>query len=94
MNVREYLNSNILIFDGSMGTYFASKYKTSYEKCELANIKDSSLVYDIHKEYIDAGCKAIKTNTFAANLMELGGDEKLLEEVIAAGWEKAVKAAD
>ena len=65
MNVREYLDSNILVFDGSMGTYFASKYKTSYEKCELANIKDSTLVYDIHKEYIDAGCKAIKTNTFA-----------------------------
>ena len=68
MNVREYLDNNILIFDGAMGTYFASKYKETYDKCELANIENSSLVYDIHREYIDAGCKAIKTNTFAANL--------------------------
>ena len=92
MNVREYLDNNILIFDGAMGTYFASKYKETYDKCELANIENSSLVYDIHREYIDAGCKAIKTNTFAANLSEIK-DEELLENVISKGWEIAVRAA-
>ena len=93
MNVREYLDNNILIFDGAMGTYFASKYKETYDKCELANIENSSLVYDIHREYIDAGCKAIKTNTFAANLSEIK-DEELLENVISKGWETAVRAAN
>lgn len=94
MTVREYLKENTLIFDGSMGTYFASKYDSALDKCELANIKNEKLVYDIHKEYIEAGCNAIKTNTFGANLPEMDFDEELLKNVVAKGWEIAQKAAE
>ena len=94
MTVREYLKENTLIFDGSMGTYFASKYDSALDKCELANIKNEKLVYDIHKEYIEAGCNAIKTNTFGANLPEMDFDEELLKNVITKGWEIAEKAAE
>ena len=64
------------------------------DKCELANIKNEKLVYDIHKEYIEAGCNAIKTNTFGANLPEMDFDEELLKNVITKGWEIAEKAAE
>ena len=40
MTVREYLKENTLIFDGSMGTYFASKYDSALDKCELDNINN------------------------------------------------------
>jgi len=93
MNVREYIKNNILIFDGSMGTYFASKYKSSYDKCELANVSNPKLIFDIHREYIQAGCKAIKTNTFAANLPEMDYNENLLKDVIEKGWQTAENAA-
>ena len=83
MTVREYLKENTLIFDGSMGTYFASKYDSALDKCELANIKNEKLVYDIHKEYIEAGCNAIKTNTFGANLPEMDFDEELFNQQLA-----------
>ncbi len=93
LTVKEYLSNNVLLFDGSMGTYFAMKYKSGIEKCELANINNEKLVYDIHREYIEAGCKAIKTNTFAANMPEMDYDESLLEKVITKGYEIATETA-
>ncbi|MDF9867020.1 5,10-methylenetetrahydrofolate reductase/methionine synthase I (cobalamin-dependent) [Bacilli bacterium PM5-3] len=54
------------IFDGSIGTYYA--FKTKEEKaCELFNISDAKTIIDIHKEYIDKGVNAIKTNSFRLN---------------------------
>ncbi|MCI1959436.1 MAG: bifunctional homocysteine S-methyltransferase/methylenetetrahydrofolate reductase [Clostridia bacterium] len=91
-NIRDYIKNNILVFDGGMGTYFASKYKTMLERCENVNLSDPMKIFAIHKEYIDAGCHAIKTNTFAANIESLG-NEKLLEEVIKSGWNLAQSAA-
>lgn len=91
-NIRDYIKNNILVFDGGMGTYFASKYKTMLERCENVNISDPTKIFAIHKEYIDAGCHAIKTNTFAANIESIG-NEKLLEEVIKSGWNLAQSAA-
>ena len=62
-SINRYLD---YIFDGSMGTYYAKK--TGLEDTgELANILDSQIIIDIHKEYIDAGVNAIKTNTFGLN---------------------------
>lgn len=92
--IRDYIKNNILLFDGSMGTYFASKYKTMLERCENVNLSDPEKIYAIHREYIEAGSHAIKTNTFAANIESLGMDTELLEKVIKSGWEIANKAAE
>ena len=82
MNIREYLKDNVLVFDGGMGTYFAAKSRTPFERCETANIVNPNQIYDIHTEYINAGCKAIKTNTFAANLDNFDGDYDYLKKII------------
>ena len=93
MSVREYLKDNVLVFDGSMGTYFAAKSRTPFERCESANVDNPEQIYNIHMEYIDSGCRAIKTNTFAANFDNFDGDYGYLKEVITKGWDIANKAA-
>ena len=48
---------------------------------------------DIHREYLEAGSKAIKTNTFAVNRVNFQGNEELVERTIQAGWKLACEAA-
>ena len=38
MEIRTYLQQQPLIFDGAMGTYFASQSDEPITNCELANI--------------------------------------------------------
>ena len=63
MNLREYLKTTNLITDGAFGTYFAAKYQTQ-DIPELANITAPEKVKKIHEEYLNAGAKFIRTNTF------------------------------
>ena len=93
-NIRDFLKHDKLIFDGSMGTYFASKYRTMAERCENVNVTDFMKIYGIHREYIEAGSHAIKTNTFAANIDNYNGDEAQLKAVLEAGWKNAELAAN
>lgn len=83
-----------LIFDGAMGTYYSSICKNPLSKCELANIYDRKTILNIHKEYINAGCTAIKTNTFSANRVSLQDDSERLSEIIKNGYEIAKEATE
>ncbi len=93
MDIRDYIKDNVLLFDGSMGTYFAEKFRDFGGSCEAANLKAPEKVREIHEEYIAAGCRAIKTNTFASNIFSCDGDENMLAEVIRAGMRIAQEAA-
>lgn len=84
---------NYLLFDGAMGTYYSSKYDNNIA-CEYANIDDSDAIYKIHREYIEAGAKAIKTNTFGANRYTLGCDQDKVNEIIYKGLELANQASE
>ena len=88
MNLRTYLQNNILLFDGAMGTYYAARNGRQHEACELANLSSPREVRDIHREYIAAGAAAIKTNTFGANRLEFS--QELCEKIIDAGWSIAM----
>ena len=55
-----------LVFDGATGTYFAARYGGS---CELASLEQPEQVLQMHRAYLDAGCQAVKTNTFALGAM-------------------------
>lgn len=63
--INEYLKENILLFDGAMGTYFSTVYEEPSYKCEYANITSPNTIREIHRRYLNAGAKAIKTNTFS-----------------------------
>ncbi len=65
MTIQQYIKDNILLFDGAMGTYYTECYKQINHTCEEANIIHKEAIIKIHKEYLEAGAKAIKTNTYS-----------------------------
>lgn len=90
MNLFE--KKDYLLFDGAMGTYYSSGYDSGIA-CEAANLLGRDSIYSIHKEYIDAGANAIKTNTFGANRFSLACDQQEVGRVIKEGWKIALDAA-
>ncbi|MEE1060696.1 MAG: bifunctional homocysteine S-methyltransferase/methylenetetrahydrofolate reductase [Ruminococcus sp.] len=88
MNIRQYLENNKLITDGSFGTYYSQKFATD-QMPELANISNGEQVLTIHKEYIQSGAKLIRTNTFASNTVLLSCDM----QAVKANINSAIKIA-
>lgn len=66
-NIREALASGVLLFDGATGTYARSLPGWPEGAVELACLTAPGRVAALHAAYIEAGCGAIKTNTFAAH---------------------------
>lgn len=84
IQIRDYLKQSKLIADGSLGTYFAKRYETE-EAPELNNLSNPERIKQIHMEYLRAGARLIRTNTFATNTAFLGTDiSKVLDNVRAA----------
>ncbi len=79
------------LFDGAFGTYYyALTGKT--DACERANLTDPELVRRIHREYLCAGSRVIRTNTFAADAFLLG-DGAELSAALRAAYEIACECA-
>lgn len=91
--LREYLKNNILITDGAMGTYYAQITDKYNVLPEFANISDLQTIEGIHQEYIAAGAKLIRTNTFSANRFALELSQQEVKKIIIAGVDIANKAA-
>lgn len=91
--IRAQIKEGLLLFDGGMGTYFAQKNRNIGSGCELSNLSQPELIREIHREYLEAGSQAIKTNTFAVNRVSFQGDEELVRRTIQAGWQLAAEAA-
>ncbi len=86
MLIKDYLKDNVVVIDGAMGTYYTEKTNEENSFCELANINNPELIKDIHKEYIEAGAKLIRTNTFSANTVTLGLNRQGVKKVIESGY--------
>ena len=71
MAIRQYLKEQNLLFDGGMGTYYAERNETAADACELASITNPKEIEAIHRAYLAAGCRAIKTNTYAVNRLRM-----------------------
>lgn len=89
MDVREYIKNNILIFDGAMGTMLQNEGLKIGENPEIFGFKNPNKLMKIHKEYLDAGCNVITTNTFGANELKLNKLGYTVEQII----ENAVNVA-
>ncbi|MFB9236403.1 methionine synthase [Plantactinospora siamensis] len=96
------LTQRILVADGAMGTmlHAADLSLADYdglEGCnEILNITRPDVVRDIHRAYFEAGADCVETNTFGANLPNLGeyGIADRIRELSAAGARLAREAAD
>ena len=71
MDIRSYLKDRILLFDGGMGTCYAERNNTAADACEWANLTNPGEIEAIHRAYREAGCQAIKTNTYAVNRLRM-----------------------
>ena len=91
--IRDYLKDHVLIFDGATGTYARMLPNYPPEAVELACLSAPHLVSSIHREYLNAGCRAIKTNTFAAHVGQAVADEAQQAAVVRAAVALARKAA-
>ncbi|MEG2525998.1 MAG: bifunctional homocysteine S-methyltransferase/methylenetetrahydrofolate reductase [Oscillospiraceae bacterium] len=93
MDFWEKLKNSTVLFDGAMGTFYTEKHGHEPEYCEFANLFYSERIESIHREYIAAGCDAIKTNTFGANTDSLDCDMETVFKIIDSGWKIASSAA-
>lgn len=90
--IRSYIAENgVLLFDGGMGTYYASRNRTSHRDCEWANLTAPGEIEAIHRAYLAVGCSAIKTNTYGANRQNFA--EKDCAAILREGWLIARRAA-
>lgn len=88
---KEELKQSKLICDGAFGTYFSA---LGYHGLpERANLDAKEVVKRIHSEYISAGARLIRTNTFAANTKALNTDFVTIATVLREALEIARSAA-
>ena len=90
MNIREHLaRRRPLLFDGAMGTY----YGHPDQRVEQAGIDHPEAIAAIHRAYLQAGCRAIKTNTFSAGVDAAFGDTAKAAAYIEAACRLALAEA-
>ena len=70
-NFLEELNAQVILGDGAVGTNLLA-YKSKYKTCvEHLNLTEPYRVMQLHKDYVNAGSRMIKTNTTGANPLYL-----------------------
>ncbi|MCP3029227.1 bifunctional homocysteine S-methyltransferase/methylenetetrahydrofolate reductase [Halobacillus sp. A5] len=93
MNLKEALQSQILVGDGALGTLL---YSYGIDQCfEDLNRTHPTEVLNVHKAYVEAGADVIQTNTYGANYVKLSryGLEDKVKEINAAAIKIAKQAA-
>lgn len=94
MELRAYVSQGKpLLFDGAMGTWFAAQTGRPAEQCERANLTCPEEIASIHRAYLDAGCRAVKTNTFSVGAYYAAGEEQAGARLIEAGCRLARETA-
>lgn len=94
MDIRTYLAQGTpLLFDGAMGTWFAAQPGRAEERCERANLTRPEEILSIHCAYLQAGSKAIKTNTFSVSMDLADRNDEAARDIIEAGSRLALTAA-
>ena len=91
-----------MVADGAMGTMLQASDATvddfeSYEGCnEILNVTRPDIVTAVHEAYLDAGADCVTTNSFGANLGNLGeyGIAERIAELSEASARLARAAAD
>ena len=100
--LRAVIGQRMLIADGAMGSMLQGSPATlddfaGLEGCnEILNVTRPDIVAEIHDGYLAAGVDCVTTNTFGANLGNLGeyGIADRIFELAAAGARIARQAAD
>lgn len=91
--ILEALKQRILFFDGGTGSLLQAAGLQPGEQPETWNISHGEVVTGLHRDYLEAGCDIIKTNTFGANRLKYNeGTAYGLREIVAAAMDHAKQA--
>ena len=71
MNLVEELGTRVLCGDGAMGTLLMAQGVPLQQCFEELCVSEPDRIRTIHEQYISAGARVIKTNTFGANAVRL-----------------------
>lgn len=82
MKITEYMREHILYLDGGLGTLLQERGLAPGELPERWNLSHPEVLRAIHRDYYNAGCNVVNTNTFGANALKFTDDE--LDSIIAA----------
>ena len=91
MTFREYMEHNIVYFDGGVGSILQSKCllpPNAY--AETLYITQPDILQEIHREYYNAGCNVVSTCTFRTNAVNFPKEQ--VDEIIRLAVE-TVKTA-
>ncbi len=94
MKLQDYLKENPLLFDGAMGTYLTKQHPQEIKQgCEMLNLTHPEWIRKVHREYLEAGASAIKTNTFGVCEYMLSQPKETVHQIICQGWKIAFEEA-
>ncbi len=83
MTFSEKFGKEILFFDGAMGTMLQKNGLKTGDLPENMNLTHPEVLLKIHKEYLDAGCNVITTNTFGANSLKFSNVDEIIESAVS-----------
>jgi len=86
VQILEYIKSNILLFDGAMGTMLQQKGLKLGENPEIFGYQNPDKLSDIHYSYLESGSNVILTNTFGCNELKLTAEytvEMIIDNAIS-----------
>ena len=90
MNFKDFLQTNIVILDGGMGTMLSESGLAPGERPEEWNLLHPDVIRNIQRGYFDAGANVVNTNTFGANRLKY--ERTALESVIKSAIDIAKQA--
>ena len=91
MNFRTFLQNNLVVLDGGMGTLLQKAGLAPGELPERWNLTHAEAVTAIHRAYFDAGSNVVNTNTFGANILKFSTEE--LDDIVRTAVQNARNAA-
>jgi 5-methyltetrahydrofolate--homocysteine methyltransferase len=92
MKIKEYIQTKTLLLDGGMGSLLQARGLLPGELPERWNISHPEVIYQIHKDYFDAGSNLVSANTFGANALKFEDEE--LEQIISSALENVKRARE
>jgi methionine synthase I (cobalamin-dependent)/5,10-methylenetetrahydrofolate reductase len=76
LRFEDAIKSEVLVFDGAMGTILYEKGISLSHCFDALNLKRPDLVSEVHRAYRESGARILETNTFGANRFRLQADNR------------------
>ncbi|MBO6040581.1 MAG: homocysteine S-methyltransferase family protein [Oscillospiraceae bacterium] len=91
MDILSFMNANVLLLDGGMGSLLYARGMSRTERSEQWALSHPEVVKGIHRSYYDAGSNLVLTDTFGANGLFHSSEE--LRDIVTAAVRLVREAA-